>query len=305
MESALYHPTHGYYRRKAQRVGRAAGTDFYTSSSLGGGVFGRLLIEAAVGMLPPGRAQHTTWVEIGAESPGGVLAGLDHPFADTRTLRIGDPLVIPHQAVVFSNELWDAQPFRRLRWTGTGWRECGIQVRAGFPLREVEGPVAVPVEGLVLTAEERAQMPVGYTLDFPQAAHRLLRSIASQSWAGAWIAADYGLSVATLLRERPHGTARAYIQHRQENDLYHCPGERDLTCHVGWDWLENELKQQGFQDTCVERQEAFFMRRSLNTLTAWIHPQSAALSHERQTLKELLHPGNLGSKFQFLSGVRR
>lgn len=299
METVLYDPEQGYYRRERRRVGRAAGTDFYTASSLQGGVWARLIIEAACRLLPPELPPgEITFVEIGAEPHAAILDGHPHPFRATTTLRVGSTLEIPAQAVVFSNELFDAQPFRRLRFLAGRWHELGVRVGPDNSLTEAPGPAALAIEELPDKA------PEGYTLDYPAAAHRLLEQIAAPPWAGAFIAADYGLPVELLLHERPQGTARAYFQHRQDNDLLATPGERDLTCHVGWDWLTRRLTNQGFAEVGVERQEAFLMRRAPQTIGAILSHEPGRFSSERQTLKELLHPGNLGTRFQILHGRR-
>src|SRR5688500_9671104 len=71
MELALYHPQVGYYRRERLRVGRKAGTDFFTASS-SGPIFGELVCAACVQRLQTlGRDPEVhTFVEIGVE-PGG------------------------------------------------------------------------------------------------------------------------------------------------------------------------------------------------------------------------------------------
>src|ERR1044071_690760 len=98
MALALYDPAVGYYRRAAPRVGYAPGTDFFTAST-SGPIFGELVAAAAgklLGGRPPG--EHT-FVEIGAETPEGVLAGVKHPFAATRAVRVGDAIELSGRCV--------------------------------------------------------------------------------------------------------------------------------------------------------------------------------------------------------------
>ena len=45
VELALYHPTLGYYQKKAERVGKNKEADFYTSSSLGK-LWGEMIINS-------------------------------------------------------------------------------------------------------------------------------------------------------------------------------------------------------------------------------------------------------------------
>src|SRR5688572_8916464 len=112
VELALYHPELGYYRRSRPRVGYGAGTDFFTATT-SGPLFGELVVAACTEILRAAGRDPTahTFVEVGAE-PGsdGVLTGVSHPFLAPKTVRVGEPLSFPEQSVVFSNELFDAQP---------------------------------------------------------------------------------------------------------------------------------------------------------------------------------------------------
>ena len=89
MRLALYHPQLGYYRQTRQRVGYAPGTDFYTAST-SGPLFGQLVAAACASLVRAhGDTPEThTFVEIGAETDAGVLAGVEHPFAAARTVRV-------------------------------------------------------------------------------------------------------------------------------------------------------------------------------------------------------------------------
>lgn len=137
MALALYDPGVGYYRQARARVGYGGGTDFFTAST-SGPIFGELLAAACAKLVRDAGAdpRDYTWVEVGSETEGGVLAGVEHPFAGVRTLRVGAPLALAGRCVVFSNELFDAQPFRRLVFRGGVWRELGVALREG-QLREV------------------------------------------------------------------------------------------------------------------------------------------------------------------------
>src|SRR5262245_17103937 len=117
MELALYHPGVGYYRRERPRVGYEKGTDFFTAST-SGPVFGERVVAASAHLLRAARRtpETHTFVEIGAETDAGILQGVPHGFAATRTLRVGAPLELSGECVVFSNELFDAQPCTRTRF---------------------------------------------------------------------------------------------------------------------------------------------------------------------------------------------
>lgn len=296
MELALYDPAVGYYRRDATRVGYGPGTDFFTAST-SGPLFGELICAACVTLLGPVDPKSCTFVEIGAESPQGVLAGVTHPFGAARTLRVGDPLEIAGPCVVFSNELFDAQPFRRFVYRASGWQEIGVRL-AGETLTEVEWPADNRPAALPSTASE------GYVIDMPLSSVALAKQIAAQPWTGLFVACDYGKSWAELIATCPAGTARAYRRHTQSNDLLASPGEQDLTCHVCWDWLEETLSLQGFTMPQVESQEAFFVHHAADAIAATMAAEATRLSQRKLALLQLLHPTHLGQKFQVLHARR-
>lgn len=301
IETALYEPTLGYYLQTSRkRVGRGPDTDFYTAASLGE-VFGRLVLEACINCLPfP--PEETVFVEFGPESSAGVLGKLPTAFKEIRLVRPTDRLDIPSPAVLFSNELFDAQPFRRFRFDGQAWQEAFVRILpqgSGPPLYEwAYAPPAPDAPKLPASAS------IGYTVDWPSGALHLLQRLCSQAWEGLFIAFDYGLPLETILHDRPNGTARAYSHHRIEGDILASPGTRDITIHVAWDVLKDALRQQGFEEPDLLRQETFFMRNAATTIGEIVRGNPAAFSAQRLTLMELLHPNNLGSRFQVLNARR-
>lgn len=296
MELALFHPQLGYYRQDRTRVGYAPGTDFYTASS-SGTVFGEMIVAACVSLLGgEAQAREHTFVEIGAEPSGGVLAGVGHPFAAARTVRIGEPNTFAGRCVIFSNELFDAQPLRRFVRRGDVWRELGVQLNDGA-LHEVE-----------LAAVNEAWLPTvateGYVFDAPRAAGELTAAIAAQPWTGLFVAFDYGKSFDELATATPTGTARAYFQHTQSNELLARAGDQDLTGHVCWDWLVDALNNAGFSSSQVESQEAFFIYHAGAFLAQAMAAEAARVSQRKLALLQLLHPSHLGQKFQVLYARR-
>jgi SAM-dependent MidA family methyltransferase len=296
MKLALYDPAVGYYAADRTRVGRTAGTDFYTATT-SGPIFGELIAAACVTLLGGQSPKDFTFVEIGAESAEGVMTGVTHPFGATRVIRIGEEITLSGQCVVFSNELFDAQPFRRFVFRGEAWRESGVCFN-GEELCEVELTTCVP-------ASLPAKAPDGYVIDAPIAAVALAREIAHQRWTGLFVACDYGKSRTELVESCPAGTARAYFRHQQSNNLLAQPGKQDLTCHVCWDWLADALRENGFSAPTVESQESFFVHHSGDFISEAIAKEAARFSPRKQSLLQLLHPVHLGQKFQVLHSLRR
>ncbi len=295
MALALYHPHVGYYRRDRARVGYGPGTDFFTATT-SGPIFGELIAAACAKLLGPADPHEHTFIEIGAEPGGGVLTGVAHPFGSSRTIRLGEPIELSGPCVVFSNELFDAQPFSRYVRRDGQWREIAVRLD-GDTLREVERPT-LPSTALPAIDHD------GYHFDAPHEAAALAAELARQAWSGLFVAFDYGKSLRELSEATPAGTARAYHLHTQSNDLLSRPGEQDLTCHVCWDWLSDALQQNGFASPVIESQEAFLIRHAGEAIAAISASEASRASQRKLALLQLLHPAHLGQKFQVLHARR-
>ena len=299
VDVALFLPGAGYYTSKRDRVGRRAGTDFTTSVALGP-IFGDLMVSAASSMV--GDTRDYTLVEIGAEPGVSVFASVAHRFANLKTLRVGDPLDISGKSVVIANELLDAQPFRRFRFIQGKWVDLGVRILADGSLAEDIFGEPTDVEGRTFIETLPNPWHEGFTVDVALRAEALLRGIVKSGWSGAVIFLDYGKTLPDLLESSPQGTARAYYQHGQHNDLLANLGEQDLTCHVLWDRMESVLKLANFTDVKVERQEAFLVRHAADALERIV---AAGTPEAVGILKALTHPAHFGGKFQVLAGRRR
>jgi SAM-dependent MidA family methyltransferase len=199
--------------------------------------------------------------------------------------------------VVFSNELFDAQPFHRFVFHLNAWREFGVELRDDR-LTEIELSTTT-------TASLPQNVPEGYIIDAPIAASTLLDEIAAYPWTGLFVACDYGKSWAELTTATPAGTARAYFRHTQSNDLLAQPGDQDLTCHICWDWLVERLTAHRFERPIVESQETFLIRHAGDLIAATSLAEATRLSPKKLALMQLLHPAHLGQKFQVLHAFRQ
>lgn len=302
MELAMYHPNAGYYTSDRRRVGRDDNADFFTATTFSP-VFGELVVAAAVKLLAPAKPADFVFVEIGAEPGAGILRDVPHPFARYQTISLGQSFELPPSAVVFSNELFDAQPLHRLVWRRGAWRELGVAL-TGRHLREVELPalsaeIVAHADRLPKNAEE------DYHLDLPLRTVPILERIVGQPWKGLFLAFDYGKFWAELAEHTPAGTARTYHKQKMGGDLLARPGKQDITYHICWDWLEDGLVRAGFGEPRVDSQERFFMNHAADTLAAITKAEASTFSPRKRMLMQLLHPANMGQKFQALHALRR
>jgi SAM-dependent MidA family methyltransferase len=185
---------------------------------------------------------------------------------------------------------------------GEAWHELGVALRDG-KLREVELPV-LSAE-LAAWADRLPQAaPEDYHIDLPLRTVPLLQRILAPAWSGLFLAFDYGKSWRELAENIPAGTGRTYSHQKMGGNLLTRPGEVDLTCHVCWDWLVDTLQQSGFGEALVESQESFLSRRASARLAELVAEEAKSYSHRKRALLTLLHPGNMGQKFQALHALR-
>lgn len=298
IEAALYAPEIGYYTRQGHRVGYRKGRDFYTAESLGV-VFKDLVIAAAQQLLDETSSTGAQFIELGAEPGRGLLESNPHPFETVKTFGCKEVFELSGPQIVFSNELFDAQPFRRFEFCSGGWKEHSVILsKSGFEQTTLE----IDSETQALLPKEA---PEGYLLDDPSGARRLIKRITAADWHGLFIAFDYGFDRKTLHQSRPAGTGRTYRDHRMGTNLLDRPGETDITHHICWDDLSDALQDAGFNNIRLDAQESFFVHNSQEAMAKIIESGSQkGLSRDLQTLKELLHPEHMGRKFQVLTALR-
>lgn len=302
MELALFHPTVGYYTHPTRRrVGRDKGADFYTATSFSP-VFGELVAAAAVGLLAGKNPADYELVEFGAEPGAGAFRDVAHPFKSYRTISLGQSFAVSGRCVVFSNELFDAQPLHRVVRRDGVWGELGVALH-GEELREVLLPALTPELAAAADRLPR-EAPEDYHIDLPLRTVPLLRRIVDQPWTGLFIAFDYGRTWPELAEETPQGSVRTYSHQKQGEDVLERPGEIDLTGHICWDWLGDELQRCGFGEALVESQETFLTRRAAAAMQAIVTSEAGRFSRRKNDLMHLLHPGNMGRKFQALHALR-
>ena len=168
-----------------------------------------------------------------------------HPFASAVELPLGSAPAWPSRAVVFSNELFDAQPFHRVVFHRGTLARAGRGAARGRPVGgHAPGAQSRGRRGPGAAARRRDR---GLPHRPPPGGRELAGTIGAAPWSGLFVAIDYGKSWSELITETPAGTARAYWRHTQGNDLLARPGEQDLTCHVCWDWIVAALSAHGFE----------------------------------------------------------
>ena len=331
MRLALYEPGVGYYRQGVRRIGREG--DFFTSVSAGP-LFGRLLAEQARQVwVAMARPAEFVLIEQGAHD--GTLAGdilsacqeLDPGFAAAARYLIVEPDQVmedaqlktlaalngiraswiadwsglpPTPAAFFlCNELVDAFPVHRLRWTGNAWCELWVErdPSSSCALQFVEGALSDPrLEARAAALD--TQYPLGYTTDISLEADDRVQALAEAPFSGAILMLDYGMPAAEYhAPERSDGTLRRYFRHRMDGKVLEDLGDADLTTDVNFTCIVQAAEKTGLKLACFIEQGRFLTRLFADSLSSRPMTMDAATKRQFHTLT---HPGFLGRSFHAL-----
>ena len=338
MELALYCPDYGYYEAEKRTVGREG--DFFTSVSVGELFGGLLAFQFAHWLEDSSLAPllNIHLVEAGAHD--GKLAldilswlELRRPYLYARlqyhviepsprrrlwqqeTLARFAPQVHWHthlpsattqspppnaRTLIFSNELLDAFPVRRLGWDSRKqqWFEWGVALeKESFvwaKLPHLESSPFLLEPGLLEV------LPDDFTTEICPAAEAWWSQAAQCLPAGKLLTFDYGLEAADFFTpQRRHGTLRSYRRHQIGDPLLACPGEQDLTAQVNFTALQKAGESAGLKTEALITQSQF-----LTQIAEKIWRKPAAFGewtprHTRQ-FQTLTHPQHLGRAFRTL-----
>lgn len=280
METALYHPEHGFYASGKTRTGQEG--DFLTPVSPGP-VLGQLLARQADELHEAlGRPKPFNLIEQGADAgwlARDILAAArrDHPaLKKTASLHLIEPrprLRERQQATLrelapdfpiqwhdslesfqsgrvpcffYSCELVDSFPVRIFTYRHGGWQEKFVDGEgSGFVW--VEKQPEPPAREII----QRFSPPEveGFTFEFRPESGPWMQRVGSRISQGLVLTLDYGFSFRELSSPaHAAGTLVALRHHQKSRDPLADPGEQDLTAHVNFTELEEIGIQAGLDN---------------------------------------------------------
>ena len=333
MELCLYHPIHGYYQTKGEKIGKEG--DYYTSPSVHP-VFGRLLVKQ-LGEMADLLGGDTFWV-LEAGAGRGVLARdiLDGcarrfpslferlrygileksaRFVDEQRRRLAsyrdkvewlDLKALQGrnlEGCILANEFFDALPVHRIVVRDGEAQEVYV-TEAGGSFREILSGLSSPsihryLADMAVDLEEGQQAEVGLE------AIRWYGETAPALARGFFVIIDYGFLAHDLYASyRRSGTFLCYYRHTCSENPYEHVGFQDMTAHVNFSALIDQGESVGFHQTGFVPQYQFLL--SLGFLDEIEreqkknHTQDGSLL-ERLTMKHLILPdGGMGDTFKVL-----
>jgi SAM-dependent MidA family methyltransferase len=238
METALYHPTHGYYRRSRDPFGKAG--DFYTAEQVQP-VFG-ILMAARIRQLyrEIGEPRDFTVVELGAGRREMAEAFSEWPYVPV-DIESGE-LPGHFTGVVFSNEFFDALPVEVAICREGRFHRQSVAFSGGRFAWHTGGEVSADVDGYL-----RRYFPPpeeGRWYEANLAALDWIERIARALQSGFVLTIDYGYTRAESLRF-PAGTLMGYHRHTAREQVLEDPGGRDITAHVNFTALQETGAEAG------------------------------------------------------------
>ncbi len=245
MELALYHPAHGYYRRKRERFGRAG--DFFTAEQIQP-VFG-IMMAAIVRSL---REQMRSPSEFSVVELGAGREEMREAFREFGYVPVDlgrGALPERFTGVLFTNEFFDALPVEVAVCRGGRFREMRVGWSGGRFAWVEGGEVKPEVEdyiGRYLGPREE-----GDIVEANLAALAWVDRIAAALEKGYVLTIDYGYTKRESIRFS-RGTLMSYHRHLALEDVLESPGERDITAHVCFTALEEHGRERGLETVRFE-----------------------------------------------------
>jgi len=238
METALYHPELGYYRRSRDPFGK--GGDFYTAEQIQP-VFG-ILMAAYIRQLYSAMGEPADFVVV---ELGAGRREMANACSEWRYLPIDlDGGVLPEdfRGVVFCNEFFDALPVDVAVFRDGAFRQQCVGFEEGRFVWSVGAEVAPEVaEYLRAFYSEPVE---GNWHEINLAALAWMDRIAHALHDGYLLTVDYGYTRAEAMRF-PSGTLMGYRRHTAHDDVFAEPGLRDITAHVNFTALQEHGARRG------------------------------------------------------------
>jgi SAM-dependent MidA family methyltransferase len=344
MDTALYAPGLGYYSGGAHKLGAAG--DFITAPELSR-LFGRCVAKQCAQILqaisPRGRleAAPRCILEIGAGSGRlavDVLRRLEQAEALPDRywiLEISADLIerqrqligasLPHllsrvewldrpprdsfDGVILANEVLDALPVARFRWSRAGIEEMGVVLDAGansgfgWAARAADPVLSRACEALHAGG---GAWDDGYVSEYCPRAVAFSVAVTSALRRGAVLWFDYGLPRSQYyLPERHEGTLTCHFRHRVHDDVFLYPGLQDITAWVDFTLLAEASREAGCELAGFTTQAHFLAGTGIDE-----EMQDAAAGDDNafarlaNQARQLMLPGEMGERFKAMAWLR-
>jgi SAM-dependent MidA family methyltransferase len=345
MDLALYAPALGYYSAGAQKLG--TGGDFTTApevsslfgacvarqcaeilSALGGGSIleigagsGRLAVDVITRLDTLGTPPEAYWIlEVSADLRQRQRRCLAEnlPQWMDRVRWLDQPPEDSFDGVILANEVLDALPVARFRWSAAGIEELGVVLEnQTVPANENApeqarfawgGRLASPtmVDSCRRLSVAGGAWEEGYVSEYCPRLMAWTRNVTRALRAGAALWFDYGLPRSQYyLPERHDGTLLCHFQHRAHDDPFLYPGLQDITAWVDFTLLAEASRAAGFTLGGFTTQSYFLaglkVDQEMQLMAGGDANRFARLANQA---RQLMLPGEMGERFKAMAWLR-
>ncbi|MDX1668986.1 MAG: SAM-dependent methyltransferase, partial [Limnobacter sp.] len=154
---------------------------------------------------------------------------------------------LPEQlsGIVIGNELLDAMPVRRFRWSSRGITEAFVEAKEHDFKMQYEQADLEFTEQIEELHRTFGPWPEGYESEKSEQVPAFVRTITDRL-NGFCLMIDYGLHAEQYYHaSHTRGHLRAHSRHTAHDDFLFAPGQQDLTCHVNFTDVFEAIEQSG------------------------------------------------------------
>lgn len=336
MQLALFDPGHGYYTSEYQTVGKEG--DFITSVSVGH-CFGLILAHRLIkfwedsnmptrfAIIEPGahdgslcadilreikaqspvffNAVHYHLVETSDRMDRDQNAKLSSEYAGKFSSHTSLDNISEEHGAIISNELIDAFPVDLIKFKDEVWWQLYVTECNG-ELQFIEQITKDKVLADFCLSLGNA-FPDEYLTEFNPSVSSFAREAAASLGSGLIVTIDYGYQAEEYYHpDRKCGSLQTYYRHQKSDNPLEHPGKLDITCHINFSQLTEELSAAGFAEPVILSQASYLTSHAkewlLDIETKFDEIGNApALLRQFQTLT---HPAMLGTKFTVLEMIK-
>jgi SAM-dependent MidA family methyltransferase len=337
MDLALYAPGLGYYSAGARKLG--GGGDFTTAPEISclfgaciaqqcaeifgeiasgsilevGAGTGRLAVDTLTRLETLGRLPERYFIlEVSAD-----LRERQHnlvreciPHLLSRLKWLDAPPDDPFDGVILANEVLDALPVARFRWSATACEELGVAVSDGLFGWSARPAGPAMRETCSLLAAAAGGWEGGYVSEYCPRLAAWTRTVVQSLRKGAVLWFDYGLPRPQYyLPERQEGTLICHFRQRAHDNPFIHPGLQDISAWVDFTALA-EASSAARCELAGFTTQAYFLAglgidREMRVLAGENDGRFVRLANQA---KQLMLPGAMGETFKAMAwtlGVRR
>ncbi len=332
MDLVLYAPGLGYYSAGARKFGRDG--DFTTAPELSR-LFGACVAQHCAQVLA--EVGGGSLLEIGAGS--GRLAidvltrleTLNHLPQEYRILEVSGDLRqrqkaligerLPHLAervtwldgpsdaafdgVIIANEVLDALPVARFRWSATVCEELGVTL-AGDHWAYTARPAGPSLQAMCDRWAAAYAWDDGYVSEYCPRLGPWTSSVTRALRRGTVLWVDYGLPRAHYyLSERHDGTLLCHFRQRAHGDPFLHPGLQDITAWVDFTALAESGDAAGFEIAGFATQALFLAGSGIDReMQQFAGDDQALFARLANEARQLMMPGEMGERFKAMAWCR-